>query len=248
MPTDLKGKVAIVTGASSGIGKAIALALAESGAKVALAARRAEKLKALAEQITSFGGEALVVTTDVTDPAQARTMIDHTVDLFGQLDIFVSNAGLVSGPGPFVGSSPSDWKKMFDVNVLGALYGLEPAIAAMKENGSGHLLIVSSGAGRWLYPGAPIYSGTKFALSNIAEMVRRELAAEPIRVTVIEPGIVMTEIFENMGSDAKDAAINASGGEPLEPSDIAEAVLFAATRPARVNINVLTVYPSAQAE
>lgn len=248
MSIDLKDKVAIVTGASSGIGEATALALADSGVKVVLAARRAERLKTLAERINNSGGEALVVTTDVTDPAQAQTMIDQTVDSFGQLDIFVNNAGLVSGPGPFVGSSPNNWKKMFDVNVLGALYCLEPAIAVMKKNCSGHLLLVSSGAGRWLYPGAPIYSGTKFALSNIGEMIRRELATEPIRVTVIEPGVVMTEIFKNMGSDAKDTAVKAVGGKPLEPNDIAETVLFAATRPAHVNVNVLTVYPSGQAE
>ena len=237
----------LITGPSSGIGRATAIAFGAAGAKVALAGLRPQRLEEVSTKIKNSGGEALVLPTDVSDENQAKQMVEKTLERFGTLDIFVSNAGLVSGSGPFIGSSPSDWKKMFNVNVLGALYGLEPSIAAMRKNGEGHIFIVSSGAGRWLYPGAPVYSGTKFALSSIAEMIRRELAQDPIRVTSIEPGIVMTEIFNGMGEGAKEAAVASTSGEPLQPEDIADAILYAATRPAHVNLNIMTIYPSGQA-
>lgn len=246
---DLSDKCILITGASSGIGEATALRLAEAGAKVAIAARRRDRLDGVAERIEVAGGEALVLETDVQDRAQAEAMVERTLKAFGRLDVMVNNAGVAVGQFPFLGSDPDNWRQMYETNVLGALYGVEPALAAMKRQGAGQLIFVSSGAGRWLYPGAPVYSSTKFALSTLAESIRRELTGDCIRVTSIEPGVVMTEIFENLGGDeARQAAIDATGGTPLQSEDIAETILFAVTRPPHVNLNILTVYPTGQAQ
>ena len=246
---DLTGKTVLVSGASSGIGEATALRLAKAGAKVAIAARRRDRLDALADRIEATGSEALVLLTDVRDRAQAEAMVERTLESFGKLDIMVNNAGVAVGQFPFLGANPEDWQMMYETNVLGALYSVEPAVAAMKRQGSGQVIFVSSGAGRWLYPGAPVYSSTKFALSTLAESIRRELVGDGIRVTSVEPGVVVTEIFDNLGGEqARQAAVDATNGVPLQPEDVAETILFAISRPPHVNLNILTVYPTGQAQ
>lgn len=192
MSEKLKGKVAVVTGASSGIGEATAIALAAEGAKVVVAARRSERLEALTQRIRDMGGEVLPIPTDVANSAQMSEMVNTAHSKFGTVDILVNNAG-ISLNGPISGADSEDWRRMVDTDLLGMLYGVQAALPIMKAQGSGHIVNVSSGTGRWLFPSAPVYSGIKFAVSNMTEMLRQEVGKEQIRVTCIEPGLVKTK-------------------------------------------------------
>lgn len=247
MRTDkLSGKVALVTGASSGIGEATAWALAADGASVALAARRIERLNALAERIRKLGAAALPIEVDVTDEARAAAMVQRVLDTFGRLDILANVAG-VGVAAPFENTAPSEYRAMVDVNVLGLLYAIHAALPAMRRQGQGHIVIVSSGTGRYIHP-STVYSGTKHAVSAIAESLRREIGKDGIRVTSIEPGAVKTEFTQHMRDDVRRAVEERLGDmEQLEAEDIAAAILYAVTQPARVNVNILTLYPTQQA-
>ncbi len=247
MRTDkLSGKVALVTGASSGIGEATAWALAADGASVALAARRIERLNALAERIRKLGAAALPIEVDVTDEARAAAMVQRVLDTFGRLDILANVAG-VGVAAPFENTAPSEYRAMVDVNVLGLLYAIHAALPAMRRQGQGHIVIVSSGTGRYIHT-STVYSGTKHAVSAIAESLRREIGKDGIRVTSIEPGAVKTEFTQHMRDDVRRAVEERLGDmEQLEAEDIAAAILYAVTQPARVNVNILTLYPTQQA-
>src|SRR3954468_12547814 len=184
----LDSKVAVVTGASSGIGEATAQALAAEGAAVAVAARREERLSDLVEQIKSDGGKALAVECDVTDEGQAHDLIRQAKDEFGRVDILVNNAGVMQLSKVEKGLS-DEWRTMFEVNVLGLLYATDADIEVMKEQGSGHLVNISSLASRGTRPGLEVYSGTKMAVNGISEALRQELLEYNIRVTMVEPGV-----------------------------------------------------------
>ncbi|RVA33582.1 SDR family NAD(P)-dependent oxidoreductase [Mesorhizobium sp. M7D.F.Ca.US.004.03.1.1] len=242
----LNGKIALVTGASSGIGMATALALAAQGAVVAIAARRRQRLDDLAKRIRDVGGEALAIGADIADEEQATAMVSRVLESYGRLDMLFNVAG-VGVAAPFQNTTTSEYRAMVDINILGLLYTINAALPAMKRQGSGHIVIVSSGTGRYIHPSV-VYSGTKHAASAMAESLRREIGKNGIRVTVIEPGAVKTEFTANMRDDVRLAVEQRLGDmEQLESEDIAAAMLYAVSQPPRVNVNILTLYPTQQA-
>jgi NADP-dependent 3-hydroxy acid dehydrogenase YdfG len=245
---DLSGRVAAITGASSGIGEATALTLARAGAAVALAARRTDRIKELAEKIEADGGRALAIETDVGDEQQANAFIHETEEELGRLDILVNNAGVML-LGPVIGAETSEWRQMIDVNLLGLLYCTHAALPIMGEQGSGHIVNISSVAGRFATFGAAVYNLTKFGVNAFSEALRQEVAAANVKVTVVEPGFVATELQgHNTHPMVVDAIENMRQeiGEPLEAADIAQAILYAVGSPDRVAVNEVLVRPAGQ--
>lgn len=243
----LDGKVAVITGASSGIGEATAEALASEGAAVVVAARREERLSDLVERINANGGKALSVSCDVTDESQAHGLIQQTKDELGRVDILVNNAGVMLLSRVEKGLS-DQWRQMFEVNVLGLLYTTDAAIEVMKEQNSGHLVNISSVAGRGTRPTIGVYSGTKFAVNAISEALRQELQEYNVRVTIVEPGAVKTELPDHITDEEAQEGIQGllESMEILQPEDIANAIAYAVTQPERVSINEVLIRPTKQ--
>jgi NADP-dependent 3-hydroxy acid dehydrogenase YdfG len=242
----LNGKTALVTGASSGIGEATARALAAEGARVAIVARRIQRLNDLADRIRQDGGEALPIAADVTDEAQASAMVERVLQKFGRLDMLLNVAG-VGVAAPFQNTTTVEYRQMVEVNFLGLLYPIHAALPAMKAQGAGHIVIVSSGTGRYIHPSV-VYSGTKHAASAMAESLRREIGKDWIRVTSIEPGAVKTEFTSRMRDDVRLSVEQRLGDMvQLESEDVAAAILYAVTQPPHVNVTILTLYPTQQA-
>jgi clavulanate-9-aldehyde reductase len=247
MSTDLSGKVIAVTGASSGIGEATALACARAGAAVALAARRIERIEALAERIAAEGGRAIAVRTDVGDEAQARAFIERAHSELGRLDVLVNNAGVML-LGPIENAPTEEWRRMIHANVFGVLYCTHAALPLMREQGSGHIVNVSSVAGRVARAGSGVYNLTKFGVGAFSESLRQEGVALGVRVTLIEPGAVATELpGHNREEVLEQMAKRFAGVTPLSADDIAGAVLFAIGQPPNVSVNEVLVRPSGQA-
>ncbi len=243
----LDGKVAVITGASSGIGEATAEALAAEGASVMIAARRRERLEDLVERISGDGGKAVAVECDITDEEQAHGLIRQAKDEFGRVDILVNNAGVMQLSEVEKGLS-NEWRTMFEVNVLGLLYVTDAAIETMKEQGSGHLVNISSLASRGTRPALGVYSGTKMAVNGISEALRQELLEDDIRVTMVEPGAVETELPEHITDEEARQGLNTmlEQLEPLKAEDIANAITYVVTQPQRVSINEILIRPSQQ--
>ena len=242
----LDGKVAVITGASSGIGEATAEALAAEGASVVVAARREDRLSDLVERINGNGGKALSVSADVTDEGQAHELIRKAKSEFGRVDILVNNAGVMQLSKIEKGLS-DEWRRMFGVNVLGLLYTTDAAIALMKEQGSGHIVNVSSVAGRKSGPFRGAYSGTKFAVNAISEALRVELLEDGIRITIVEPGAVRTELPDHItDEEAREGMQSVLSGEILEAEDIANAIAYAVVQPKRVSVNEILIRPTQQ--
>lgn len=244
---ELRGKVAIVTGASSGIGEAVAELLAQRGARVALAARRTDKLKALRERLAQSASdtETMVVACDVRVPQDVERMVQSVLDRWGQLDILVANAGFGSR-GPTVEGDVKRWKELLDTNVYGLLLTLKYGVPPMLARHSGHVVVTSSVAGRVVTPGGGVYCGSKFAATAIAEALRMEVGKEGVRVTTIEPGVVITD-FQRVADYSPEIVPNMlKGAEPLIAADIARAVVFALEQPAHVGINELVIRPAGQ--
>ena len=243
----LDGKVAVITGASSGIGEATAEALAAEGASVVVAARREERLSDLVERINGNGGKALSVECDVTDEEQAHDLIQRARDELGRVDILVNNAGVMQLSKIEKGLS-DEWRRMFEVNVLGLLYVTDAAVQVMKEQGSGHLINISSVAGRKSGPLRGAYSGTKFAVNAISEALRVELLEDHIRVTMVEPGAVETELPDHItDEEAKEGISALYQTDILQPEDIAAAIAYCAVQPERVSVNEILIRPTEQA-
>ena len=243
----LDGKVAVVTGASSGIGEATVRSLAADGAAVVAGARRKERLDGLVDEITEGGGKAIAVECDVTDEEQAHALVQRAVDEFGRIDILVNNAGVMLLS--TVGKGLSDqWRQMFEVNVMGLLYATDAAIERMKEQGSGHLVNISSVAGRKVTrDSSGVYAGTKFAVNAISEGLRQELLEDNIRVTIVEPGAVDTELPDHItDEDARESLSGLLKLERLQAEDIAEAIVYAVTQPERVSVNEILIRPTQQ--
>ena len=240
----LSGKVALVTGASSGIGEATARALAHEGAAVALVARREERLQALAQEIGAAGGWAEVIALDIAQPQAARDAVARTVSALGRLDILVNNAGLML-LGPVAGADPSDFSRMLDLNVLAVMNLTHAALDIMKPQRGGHVVNISSVSGRGAGPTSAGYSATKWALGGFSEGLRQEVRLDNIRVTVIEPGVVATELTDHIThAQTKDTyESRISTMTPLESGDIAAAVVYAVTQPLRVNVNEILIRP-----
>ena len=245
-PGKLSGKVALVTGASSGIGEATALALAAEGAQVAITARRIGRLNDVAGRIRQAGGDAVPIEADMADETQAAATVERVLREKGRLDLLLNVAG-TGVAAPFQNTTTVEYRQMVDINILGVLYVIHAALPAMKQQGDGHIVIVSSGTGRYIHP-STVYSGTKHAISAIAESLRREIGKDWIRVTSIEPGAVKTEFTSQMREEVRRSVEQRLGDmEQLEAEDIAAAILYAVTQPRRVNVNILTLYPTQQA-
>jgi NADP-dependent 3-hydroxy acid dehydrogenase YdfG len=250
---DLRGQVALVTGASSGIGQAIAEQLVERGTHVALFARRTSRLRALAERLAAGAkspavgspGETLVITGDVREGEGVQHAVAATLERWGKLDILVANAG--SGYRlSVVEGDPHRWKEMIDTNVYGLLLTLKYGVPPLLERGAGHVIVTSSIAGRVPTPGGAAYCGTKAAASAIADSLRQEVGPRGVRVTTLEPGVVISE-FQQVAEYAPDILpAMLKGAMPLLPVDIARAVIFALELPAHVAVNELVVRPTGQ--
>jgi len=247
MANDLSGSVIAISGASSGIGEATALACARAGAAVALAARREDRIAALAKQIEEEGGRAVALATDVADERQARAFVEHTYESLGRLDGLVNNAGVML-LGLVGGADTEQWRRMIDVNLLGLLYCTHAALPVMAQQGSGHIVNVSSVAGRVAAAGSAVYNMTKWGVCGFSEGLRQEALHAGIRVTLIEPGAVETELMSHNDETIQTiAAQRMEGVTSLRSEDIADAILYALTRPAHVAINEVLVRPTKQA-
>ena len=236
-----------ITGASSGIGEATALACANAGAAVALAARRSERIEALAERISDDGGRAIAITTDVGDEDQSRAFIERAHSELGRLDVLVNNAGVML-LGPIEGAPTEEWRRMIDVNVFGVLYCTHAALPLMRAQGSGHIVTISSVAGRVARAGSGVYNLTKWGVGAFSEALRQEVTEHDIRVTLIEPGMVATELGSHNRPEVQEGMRKTFAGiTPLRAEDIADAILFAIGRPSNVSINEVLVRPTQQA-
>jgi NADP-dependent 3-hydroxy acid dehydrogenase YdfG len=249
MEKPLQGTVVLVTGASSGIGAATARRLDSEGAAVALVARRRDRLDELASMI---GGRALAVEADVTDQTQAVAAVERTVTELGRLDTVVNNAGIML-LGPAFDSPTQEWDRMIALNVQGSLYVTHAALphllraAGDSPRKVADLIYISSTAGRVARPGGGVYSLTKFGVAAFAESLRQELIAQQVRVSVVEPGTVDTELVTHLREDIRQAAEGQVGSiEALEPEDIADAVAYIVTRPRRVAVNEILVRAAQQ--
>ncbi|MDT8341606.1 MAG: SDR family oxidoreductase [Longimicrobiales bacterium] len=244
----LDGRVAVVTGASSGIGAAVAEVLAGAGAVVVLAARREDRLRMLADGIRDRGGRVLFRTTDVTDLPAMEALVRMAHQEAGPVDILVNNAGIMP-LSPLSQLRTGDWHRMVDVNVKGVLNGIAAVLPGMLERECGHIVNVGSVAGRRPFPGGAVYAATKFAVRALSAGIQLELsAAKGIRVTDVQPGVVETELLDHI-PDAELARSFAEGWAPrrkLRPEDVAGAVLFAVTAPEHVNVNEILVRPTDQ--
>lgn len=246
MATDLSNQVVAVTGASSGIGEAIAVACAREGAAVALAARRIERIESLAERIVAEGGRAIAVATDVGEEEQARAFVRRAHSELGRLDVLVNNAGAML-LGPIENAPTEEWRRMIDANVYGVLYCTHAALPLMKEQGSGHIVNISSVAGRVARAGSGVYNLTKFGIGAFSESLRQEAVPMGVRVTVIEPGAVATELpMHNRPEVLTEMAKRFQGVTPLAAEDIASAVLYAVSQPPNVAVGELLLRPAGQ--
>jgi NADP-dependent 3-hydroxy acid dehydrogenase YdfG len=238
-------KVVVVTGASSGIGKATALLLAERGAKVVLGARRADRLEALAERIRASGHEVAHAATDVRRRDEVANLVALACQRYGKLDVLVNNAGI--GPISLLDDlRVEDWEEMIDVNLKGVLYGIAAALPVFRTQGFGHFVNVVSTAGLKIVPLQSVYAGTKNAVRTISEGLRQE-AGDKLRVTIISPGFVQTAFADSMRDpDVKAQIVDTMGKLAISPDAIARSIAFAIEQPADVDVSEIVIRPTAQ--
>jgi NADP-dependent 3-hydroxy acid dehydrogenase YdfG len=241
----IEGKVIAITGASSGIGEAAAVMLAERGARVVLGARRLDRLEALASRIQSVGGQAAVVRMDVKRRSDVQGLVALACERFGQLDVLINNAGI--GPISLLEDlQVEDWEEMIDVNLKGFLYGIAAALPVFREQGSGHFVNIVSTAGLRIVPLQAVYAGTKNAVRTISEGLRQE-AGDKLRVTAISPGFIYTDFAESMTNpQVKAQTLAARDKMAISPDAIARAIAFAIDQPSDVDVNEIVVRPTAQ--
>ncbi|MFF8195059.1 SDR family NAD(P)-dependent oxidoreductase [Streptomyces bobili] len=239
-------RIAVVTGASSGIGAATARQLAAAGYRVVLTARRKDRIEALAEEITAAGGSATAYQLDVTD----RTAVDEFATAFRTIGVLVNNAGGALGADPVATGDPADWRTMYETNVLGTLNLTQALLPQLIASGDGTVVVVSSTAGHGTYEGGGGYVAAKHGAHVLAETLRLEIVGQPVRVIEIAPGMVRTDEFAltRFGGDEDRAAKVYEGvAEPLTAADVAETITWAVTRPSHVNVDLLVLRPRAQA-
>lgn len=243
----IKDKVALITGASSGIGYATALALSRSGAKVAAGARRMDRLEALKNEITKNGGDVLIQELDVTKKASCDSFVEAAVKKWGTVDILVNNAGLMP-LSFFKNLKIEEWDRMIDVNIRGVLYCTAAVIPHMLSKKSGHIVNMSSIAGRVVFPAGSVYCATKHAVTAFSEGLRQEFSQRSnIRVTCIEPGVVDTELNNSITDKSLEKFVQATKQmEALKAEDIANAILFAVDSPSHMNVNEIMIRPTVQ--
>jgi NADP-dependent 3-hydroxy acid dehydrogenase YdfG len=243
----LEGKVALVTGASSGIGEATAIALAAAGAAVAIGARRRDRLDALTAKLRDGGARVLTLDLDVTSEQACRDAVARTREELGGLDVLVNNAGVML-LGTIVGADTEDWRRMVHTNVLGLMYMTHAAVDGMLEQGSGDVVNISSVAGRTARRGAGVYNASKWAVNAFSESLRQEVTARGVRVSLVEPGAVATELAGHITQDAarEESLRMAASMRTLQSEDIARAILYVVTQPPHVAINEVLVRPTDQ--
>ncbi|MBB5956461.1 NADP-dependent 3-hydroxy acid dehydrogenase YdfG [Saccharothrix tamanrassetensis] len=246
MTNNLQGKVALVTGASSGIGEATAVALGRAGASVVVAARRVERLTALEERLAGEGVKVSALALDVTDEAACRAAVERAVEVFGGLDVLVNNAGVML-LGNIEGADTTDWTRMVSTNLLGVMFLTHAALPHLLDR-RGAVVQVSSTAGRVVRAGTGVYNATKAGLNAFSESLRQEVTERGVRVVVVEPGVVETELREHITDAAARASIDQriSGLRQLKPEDVADAVLYAVAQPEHVAVNEIMVRPTDQ--
>jgi NADP-dependent 3-hydroxy acid dehydrogenase YdfG len=252
MAVSLEGTVALVTGASSGIGEATAKALAAQGAKVAVTGRRLERLERLASEIGGGGRTALAIQSDVTDQEQAITAVDRTVDELGRLDILVNNAGQML-LGPIEGAPTEEWERMIDINLKGLInttHAAVPHLLAAAEDSTRNcadLVNISSVAGRLARSGSGVYNLTKHGVGAFSESFRQEFAGRKVRSTIIEPGAVDTELSDHIRDGIREKTRERFADmQMLQADDIADAIAYAVTRPWHVSLNEILIRPTEQ--
>ena len=243
----IQDKIVVITGASSGIGYSTAKALAKKGAKIVAGARRIDRLENLKKEITEDDGEIIICETDVTKKSDCDNLIKQAIDKYGTVDVLINNAGLM--PLSFVKSLKIDeWDRMIDVNIKGVLYCTAAVIPTMVEKKSGHIVNISSVAGRVVFPAGSVYCATKHAVTAFSEGLRQELSVRKnIRITSIEPGVVQTELTNTITEKALEAFVEKHKEmEGLKAEDISNAIIFAIDAPSHVNVNEILVRPTAQ--
>lgn len=243
MNDKLAGKTVLVTGASSGIGEATALALSAAGADLAVGARRADRLATLADKAP---GEVLPLNLDVTDQQSVQAAAAATVEHFGGLDVLVNNAGVMLS-GPIAGADTTEWTRMVETNLLGSMYAVHAALPHLLKS-KGTVLQVSSTSGRIASAGGAVYAATKFGVNAFSEALRQEVTAQGVRVVIVEPGFVSTELADHISDPATRAAAQqmAASMRTLQPEDIANAVVYALTQPEHVAVNEILIRPTDQ--
>jgi NADP-dependent 3-hydroxy acid dehydrogenase YdfG len=246
MENNIKGKVVIITGASSGMGEAAAKHLSGLGATVVLGARRGGRIEKLANEIHANGGNALAVTVDVTQREQVKGLVEKAVGQFGRVDVILNNAGIM--PLSTMDSLHVDeWDKMIDVNIKGVLNGIAAVLPYMKEQKSGQIINTSSVAGHKVFNGSAVYSATKYAVRALTEGLRMEVKAYNIRTTIVCPGAVKTELLEHItDADVRQANEDYVGSVGISPDSFARVVAFAISQPEDVDINEIIFRPTSQ--
>jgi NADP-dependent 3-hydroxy acid dehydrogenase YdfG len=243
---NIAGKVVVITGASSGLGEATARLLSAQGATVVLGARRADRLQALADELTAAGGRALAVAMDVTHYDQVKRLVDAAVQTYGRIDVIINDAGLMARS-PLERLKIEDWDWMIDVNLKGVLYGIAAALPYMQQQKAGHIINVSSVAGHKVGPGNAVYAATKHAVRALSEGLRLEVKPYNIRTTVISPGAVATELPNSVTEPDIAESIHKLYEETAIPAEsFAQAVAFAMSQPAEVDVNEILFRPTRQ--
>ncbi|CAN7347840.1 SDR family NAD(P)-dependent oxidoreductase [Phenylobacterium sp. LjRoot225] len=241
----LAGRVALVTGASSGIGEAAAAALAEAGAVVAVSARRAERLEDLVRRIEAAGGKAIALPGDVSDEAVATRVVEETVARLGKLDILVNSAGVIQAGG-VENADTAEWRRVIDINLMATLYTCKAAIGPMRAQGGGDIVNISSTAGRRAAGVFGPYSTSKFGLTALTEGMRQEVGGYGIRVCIVEPGATTTEVAEGMTNPKLKEAMRQHVGKEgaMKAEDVASAIVFVTSLPPRANISEILIRPT----
>jgi len=246
MSHNIEGKVVVITGASSGLGEATARLLSAQGASVVLGARRIDRLRVLADELSRRGGKALAVPTDVIQCDQVKRLVDAAVQTYGRIDVMINNAGLM--PQALLERLKIDeWNQMIDVNIKGVLYGIAAALPHMKQQKAGHFINVSSVAGHRVGPGFAVYAATKYAVRALSEGLRQEVKPYNIRTTVISPGAVATELPNTVTDPQAAERIRKFYAEVAIPAEsFARAVAFAMSQPEEVDVNEILFRPTRQ--
>lgn len=242
--SEINGKVVIITGASSGLGKATALRLAKGGAKLVLAARREERLVELRDAIIEQGGDAIYQVTDVTDRTQVESLAKAAKEAYGRIDVLVNNAGLMP-LSPLDELKVDEWDQMVDVNIKGVLYGIAAVLPTMREQHVGHIINLSSIAGHKVFPSSAVYSATKYAVKALSEGLRQEGDGE-IRSTNISPGAVATELTSTISDPDTAKNVDEMYEMAIDPDAIARAIAYAIEQPADVDVNEIIIRPTKQ--
>jgi NADP-dependent 3-hydroxy acid dehydrogenase YdfG len=240
---NIEGKVVVITGASSGLGEATARHLAAQGASVVLGARRQDRIRALARELS--GGKAIAVTTDVGDRAQVKALVDAAVEAYGRVDVMINNAGVMP-QAPLERLRIDEWDRMIDVNIKGVLYGIAAALPYMKQQKVGHFINVSSVAGHKVGPGFAVYAATKHAVRALSEGLRQEVKPYNIRTTVISPGAVATELPQSTTEPDVAERVRKVYETAIPADSFARAVVFAISQPDDVDINEILFRPTRQ--